>query len=1137
MSQPAVATLSFLRLYLALCITVFALACRAPGPSGLAQTAQKPSPEAVTGAPGPPPRLVVQAGHLGSVTALAVDPTGKWLVSGGKDSVVKIWDVATRRELRTLIGHKKEINAVAVAPGGSIVASSSEDDTVRIWDLHSSKLLRTLNPQSSKAFPQSLRSLAFTPDGAHIFGLTDSSTLIGIDAVTGDRTFEASVSGNNFALSPDGEQVLIGKQDGDIELWGISKGAPIKTITTGRKRIFALAFAGAGKLAVSTSEDGVATVWELGDGHEIGPLTGAKREIHAFAVDDAGDRVIAGDWYGTLYSWRLSDRSLLSTVSAKFPNSFTGITSIAIAPGGSTGWFAAGNRQIADWSLDAKEPVAFARTDGYSLAAAFDPKRSRLAVADGSYLHVLDSKTAKLIKSVNLGDTIAAVAYTSGGEKLLALMVSAGLFILDVGTGKTFSASNGAPVGTQLALSADGRRAVTVSAFPTIATVWDIDAGIKQSTFALNGVAAACVALDETGSHMLTAPLDLAGGSLELRDTRNGNVLRTYAPPGAAGTVLPSLCEGIPNCQAAPTVLPSMPGVTSFTDCGFAKNDTRVVAGTVDGKLHVFDNANGAFLSDLDATKSAGAGEAKLGGDTFLRREESGDIRLWRIGDGTLLHTFRGHVGAVGSILPDPAGQFVISTGADRTVRYWAVGEEKPRLTLVPTLTETPGSPTRVGTVVVDRHGYFDFTSRDALSLVHMVRGDDVLGIEQLIDVFYRPALGGAAIAGVAPTKTLDIGDVFRLPPKVGAAVAKRGDRAQVNVDLAIRDGGVSRVAVYRNARVVAETPKDRAFTSTSVSFDVPLVPGPNVFRAVAWSEDAIKGYSTDVTISSSAPVPKERIMHILSVGIDDYNSVKTGTARGGAVALVERGVLRTKVDGKENGAFDRVSNLEFAVADARDVANRLSSAPPPEFAKVEVTRLFDSQASRKNILDAIGAIGRKATVSDIFVLFISGHGYSQPKTTGRVTTSAFYYLPRDYESVTLLERTGISSDDLMAGLSRVDARDIIVLLDTCQSGATGDAFANDVFGALGALGEDSGIQIMASAAASQAALEMARLKHGLFTYTLLGALDCTGGSPLTFNGLATMVKNEMGRLLGAPDVQSAVVVEGGGDPVFARCK
>ena len=82
---------------------------------------------------------------VGWVVFVAFSPDGRILASS-EGETVKLWDVPSGRELRTLSGNSNPVSSVAFSPDGRILASGSDDNTVKLWDVASGRELRTLRP-------------------------------------------------------------------------------------------------------------------------------------------------------------------------------------------------------------------------------------------------------------------------------------------------------------------------------------------------------------------------------------------------------------------------------------------------------------------------------------------------------------------------------------------------------------------------------------------------------------------------------------------------------------------------------------------------------------------------------------------------------------------------------------------------------------------------------------------------------------------------------------------------------------------------------------------------------------------------------------------------------------------------------
>jgi len=165
------------------------------------------------------------AGHTGGVSSIAFSPDGSFALSGSWDDTLRLWDVAAGKQIRSFAGHTGGVDSIAFSPDGRF-ALSGGDDTLCLWEVATGKEIRSFAEQESSL----VQSVAFSPDGRFALSGSLNRTLCLWDVATGKqiRSFAGHTDVvNSVAFSPDGKFVLSGSDDSTTRLWDINTGREI----------------------------------------------------------------------------------------------------------------------------------------------------------------------------------------------------------------------------------------------------------------------------------------------------------------------------------------------------------------------------------------------------------------------------------------------------------------------------------------------------------------------------------------------------------------------------------------------------------------------------------------------------------------------------------------------------------------------------------------------------------------------------------------------------------------------------------------------------------------------------------------------------------------------------------------------
>jgi len=922
-------------------------------------------------------------------------------------------------------GHTSSIRGLAFTPDGRQIVSGAQDKVVRVWDVDTGKTARFIRGETAPGSWGTIYATALSPDGrwlavgGFLHDERDPATGAAVrlyDFASG--RLEALLKGHSnviwaLAFSPDGRRLISGSFDKTAIVWDLPTRRQERRLWGHALNVTAVAFTNGGERVVTGSEDGTLRVWSATDGKLVAEMTEHKRKVESAAAERSARE------------------------KKEYKPLPVGVTAVAASP--------------------AEPLIASGDTDGTVLL--WDART-------GAALREFASPGGLIGSS-----GIDSLTFSADGRWLLYTATVRGCLLAEVATGREFNDGqlgapilpglpgffdNRVPCNAQVALSPDGRLAA--GGFNSVIHVFDPRTREVARTLESTGKGVRAVAFADDGRSILWGH-ELWGKKL----TRRLRLPLGGGPLGPAEL----LQEEVTKSYDENRIKTKHGAYSAEFKAGPRPKTvhTSVLQISKDGTLHA--------EIDVGSNRSADApipftpdGEAVLIGT-------SGGIEAYAV-DGRPIGEFEGHFGQVRDLAFSPDGRFLVSGGADQTVRLWNL---KSRELIVSLFHGSDGE-----WVMWTPQGYYTGSpGADKIVGWQINRGPehapDYIGADQLRRHLHRPDIVEKAIilasaeeaVRQAPGTSLKLSDLLaRSVPRLrivspAADAAQRGGRATVKIAIEATPDPVSLIRVQVNGRQVEEqTPAvgSGGFDSGERVLDVPLAKGRNEIRIALTNAVGEKVETLVLAHEGDGDLDRRGTLHILAIGVNDYK--KLGKACGGARC-----------------------DLKYAVADARKIAAAMERRLGPDHARV-VKRLLVNGGKAKdaptaaNIIDAVEAL-RQAKENDTVVLFIAGHGVNEGPD--------YRFLPTNAERTSaagpgwsLRGSTVVPWQVLQSAVEAAKGRRIL-FVDTCHSG-------NAYNQRLGNAAYHANIIAYTAARFDQEALEDPGLGHGLFTYAVVEGLD-----------------------------------------------
>lgn len=995
---------------------------------------------------------VLQKGHFASIKCIDIDSEGALLATGSKDKTAKLWDINSGREIRSFVGHTHSISRVRFSNDSKYLVTSSIDGTAKVWEVATGKFIFS-TPGSEKV----LTDAVFSPDGKLLLtsGYADVVSVYDFPAGNIVKTIETNPDqglglGVHIQFSKDGKFCAIGEDNRTTKVYATSDWSLLHTFKPeqgwcggcGTYNVFNKD----GSTLLKLSSNSIAEEYDLKTGKLLMTYGSELKDVKGIDLSN-NDRFILTAAEKNAFVFNRGQKDSIAFFPA--PDNHD-ITAAALGKGNESVYIASDNNVVTEYNkITGKKIKTFKGllNENDDNDMGYDPN---------SYWHSHITKYLRLKNKVILLPNGKEIIRTKSGQEVKAW---------DIATGnpQTKFSEHAKPV-ISLDLTKDGKTIVSGDSKGGV-KIWSLDKG--QKLFDLKGhndpVFDIKFSPDETtitttGWDATINVFDSKNGNLVNRIDLNNNSAYTFSyTPDGLYLVLARLDKTLELFEPdSKTRVKSFIGHTDVvSSVTFHPTQPNIMmSSSWDGTTRIWDIKTGLMVKKLNGIHApVHAALFTSDGSQVITAGDDRIIRIWDWQSGKIIKQLEGHKAEISNLTLSADGKMLLSSSLDGSVKFWNLEKGQEFFEHIYIRNKD--------WMVLTKEGYFNGTS-GAMDYVHFVKGTQLYSTEQLIEKFYKPDLLPSLFNNRGTGMHKSVEDLLKNtpPPAVKITALKTEGKAEAEVYIKVTDngGGTDEIKVLHNGKRISfgniKNLPNKKGEHVVLKETISLVHGVNIFEASAFSKDRIESSASYSELHSESG-ELASTCHILAIGIDKYKNPSM--------------------------------TLTFAREDAEALTEMLRKRSQKMFKKIEVTSLYDEEATKANIMKKLNELAKNIQKNDVFIFYYAGHG--------SMTEEQFFFIPSEctrlYEKNTLT-KDAIEASELQQKFREIKALKQIIIMDACNSGGSIEFLASRggiEEKAIAQLARSSGIHVLASAGSNETAIEVSELGHGLFTYILLNAL------------------------------------------------
>jgi WD40 repeat protein len=236
--------------------------------------------------------------HEGEVYGCAYTSDEAFVLTGGWDGQLRLWDAATGAALAKLPASAKPLSCCAFSPDNKQWLSASMEGVLTIWDGMSYKSV-----MSFLAHTRPVSAICYDPEG-ELMATASWDRQVALRKVGSEREARVLLGHTDIVagcrFTPDGQNLVSWSHDGTIKVWDVNLLREVATLSGHTDRVTAVALGPDGRWLLSGGRDALVRLWDLKTQTEMAALNIGMEVRCCFCLPD-GETAVAADAAGRLF--------------------------------------------------------------------------------------------------------------------------------------------------------------------------------------------------------------------------------------------------------------------------------------------------------------------------------------------------------------------------------------------------------------------------------------------------------------------------------------------------------------------------------------------------------------------------------------------------------------------------------------------------------------------------------------------------------------------------------------------------------------------------------------------------------------------------------------------------------------------